>query len=90
MTIFDKLQQLHPLVIIVLIACVLWYIGIMCKIIYKYNFTDSLRCIVSTICSTIIMLALIITFVKTNDLERFEGLVIMTYMTLTIISNTLN
>lgn len=89
MTIFDKLQQLHPLIIIVLIACVLWYFVIIYKV-SRYSFMDSLRCIISIICSTIIMLALVISFIKTNDLERFESLVIMTYMSLTVILNILN
>lgn len=89
MFIYDKLCQLHPLFIIVLIACVLWYFGIMYRIIHNYVFTDSLRCIISIVCSTITILALIVSFVKTNDLERFEGSIVMTYMTLTIISNIL-
>lgn len=88
MTIFDKLQQLHPLIVILLISNILRYLNIIHKTSKCY--LTSFQSAASIIVSTIIMLVPIISFIMINDLERFEVSTAISYILLSVILHALN
>jgi hypothetical protein len=88
MFIYDKLCQLHPLFIIVLVGCIITYIAILHKIStepFRVSIKYSTCCIVATISMFSVLYALI----NTDDIDLFQNIIIPTYILLRIIMDIL-
>ena len=88
MFIYDKLCQLHPLFVIVLVGCIITYIAILHKISteplgisIKYNAC----CIVATI----FILSVLYALINIDDIDKFQNIIILTYIVLSTIMGIL-
>ncbi len=85
MFIYDKLCQLHPLFIIVLIGCIITYVAMIYKIFtepFIYSIKYNTCCVVATIFIFSVLYALI-------NIDKFQNIIILTYIVLSTIMNIL-
>ncbi len=88
MFIYDKLCQLHPLFIIVLIGCIITYITILYEISTE-PFRDSIKYNACCIVSTIFIFSVLYALINIDDIDTFQGIIILTYIVLSTITNIL-
>lgn len=88
MFIYDKLCQLHPLFIIVLVGCIITYIAILHKISTE-PFRVSIKYNACCIVATISILSVLYTLINIDDIDLFQNIIIPTYILLRIIMDIL-
>ncbi len=88
MFIYDKLCQLHPLFIIVLVGCIITYIAILHKI-FAEPFRVSIKYNACCIVATISILSVLYTLINIDDIDLFQNIIIPTYILLRIIMDIL-
>lgn len=88
MFIYDKLCQLHPLFIIVLVGCIITYIAILHKI-FAEPFRDSIKYNACCIVATISIFSVLYTLINIDDIDLFQNIIIPTYILLRIIMDIL-
>lgn len=88
MFIYDKLCQLHPLFIIVLVGCIITYITILCKISTE-PFRDSIKYNACCIVATISIFSVLYALININDIDKFQNIIILTYIVLRTIMDIL-
>lgn len=88
MFIYDKLCQLHPLFIIVLVGCILTYIAILHEISTEH-FEISIKYSACCIVATISILSVLYALINIDDTDKFQSIIILTYIVLSTIMNIL-
>lgn len=88
MFIYDKLCQLHPLFIIVLAGCIITYIAILHKISTE-PFRVSIKYNACCIAATISILSVLYALININDIDKFQNIIILTYIVLRTIMDIL-
>ena len=87
MFIYDKLCQLHPLFIIVLVGCIITYITILCKV--TEPFKDSIKYNACYVVATIFIVSIVYALINIDDIDMFQNIIILTYIVLSTIMNIL-
>ena len=88
MFIYDKLCQLHPLFIIVLVGCIITYIAIMHEISTE-PFRDSIKYGACCIVGTISILSVLYALINIDDIDIVQNIIILAYIVLSTITNIL-
>ena len=88
MFIYDKLCQLHPLFIIVLVGCIITYIAILYKI-FTEPFIYSIKYNTCCVVATIFIFSVLYSLININDIDKFQNIIILTYIVLSTIMNIL-
>ena len=88
MFIYDKLCQLHPLFIIVLIGCIFTYVTILYEISTE-PFRDSIIYNACCIVATIFIFSVLYALINIDDIDMFQDIIILTYIALSTIMNIL-
>lgn len=88
MFIYDKLCQLHPLFVIVLVGCIITYIAILRKISTE-PFRVSIKYNACCIVTTIFILSVLYALINIDDIDKFQNIIILTYIVLSTIMGIL-
>lgn len=88
MFIYDKLCQLHPLFVIVFVGCIITYIAILHKISTE-PFRVSIKYNACCIVTTIFILSVLYALINIDDIDKFQNIIILTYIVLSTIMGIL-